>query len=224
MFALDRAMARRAALALLCAFAALIVLAATPHRAQAASAQCASTFRVLHDDHIGRLSLVHGNYRITLLDAGRLSCERAAALFIRFLEDFDGRLPGGWRVGVASSSFSQAAGVGFRVARVGGAGGTGGGQELPGGEGIHPAGGRRCPATFRVLHNDQIGRLRLPKGSYNIFLLQRHGFTCPMAAAFFGRFLELFEGSLPAPWLLEPHTASFLRGAAGPGFRVKPAA
>lgn len=39
----------------------------------------------------------------------------------------------------------------------------------------------------------------------------------------FTRFLEAFSGALPPPWILEPQTASFRRGAAGPGFRVKPA-
>lgn len=214
-------MARRAAIAALCAIAAFVALAAAPHRAQAVPVQCSGTFRVLHNDHIGRLALPKGSYRITIVDAERLSCGKASALFTSFLEDFDGRLSGGWRVGVASSSFSQAPGVGFRVARVGG--GTAG-PEQAGGDGVHPAGSLLCPAPFRVLHTDRIGPLRLPKGPYDVYLLQRRGLTCDKASAFFGRFLELFEGNLPAPWLLESQTASFLRGAGGPGFRVKPAA
>lgn len=222
--AFDRMAARRLGLALLPAVIFLALWSAPP-RADATPAQCAGAFRVLHDDHIGRLALPRGNYRITLLDAERLSCGRASALFTRFLEDYDGKLPEGWRLAVASSTFFRGSGAGFRVARVGGdSGGGDGGQEQAGGDGVHPAGSLLCPATFRVLHNDRIGVLRLPKGPYNVYLLQRRGLTCAKASAFFGRFLELFEGNLPAPWLLEPQTASFLRGAGGPGFRVKPAA
>jgi hypothetical protein len=192
-------------------------------RADAARVQCAGTFRVLHDDRIGRLALPRGSYRITILASGRPSCAQASALFTRFLEDYDGNLPGGWRVGVANSTFLRAPGVGFHVARVGGKGGGGGGEEMEeaGGGGRH--GHLFCPGTFRVLGNDRIGQLRLAKGPYWIVLLQRRGLACPQASRLFTRFLQDFDGILPPPWILEPHTATFRRSASGPGFRVKPA-
>jgi hypothetical protein len=217
---------RALALALLALVAALLTAAAAPERADAARVQCAGTFRVLHNDQIGRLSLPKGNYRITILASGRPSCAQASALFTRFLEDWDGKLPGGWRVGVADRVFVRAPGVGFHVARVGqgGGGGTGEGEEEEsGGRGHHPAGGEFCPGTFRVLNNDRIGALRLQKGPYWIILLQRRGLSCKQASRLFTRFLDDFDGNLPPPWVLEPQTATFLRSGSGIGFRVKPA-
>jgi hypothetical protein len=54
-------------------------------------------------------------------------------------------------------------------------------------------------------------------------LLQRNGLSCAQAELLFIRFLSAPGNRLPPPWLLEPQTASFLRSAGGPGFRVKPA-
>ena len=153
---------RALGLVTLCAIAALLVAMAAPSRADAARVRCADTFRVLHDDHVGRLSLPRGTYRITILASGRPECPQAAALFTRFLEDYDGILPGGWRVGAANSTFLRAPGVGFHVARVGGNGGGGEEEQEQGGGGRHPLNGSFCPAPFRVLHNDRIGALRLP--------------------------------------------------------------
>jgi len=208
----------------LCALAALLVSLAAPSAAHAARVRCAGTFRVLHDDHVGRLALPRGNYRITILASGRPSCAQASALFTRFLEDFDGKLPGGWRVAARTSTFLRAPGVGFHVARARGGGNGGAGEETEaGGGGRHPLGGRFCPDRFRVLHNDHIGALRLRKGPYWIVLLQRRGLSCHQAEMLFVRFLESPGGHLPPPWLLEPQTASFLRASgAGVGFRVKP--
>jgi hypothetical protein len=206
----------------LCALVALLVAMATPNRADAARVRCAGTFRVLHDDHIGRLVLPRGNYTITILASGRPSCAQASGLFTRFLEDYDGRLPGGWRVGAANSTFLRAPGVGFHVARSGRGGGGGGNEEEEsGGNGRH--GALFCPGTFRVLHNDHIGPLRIARGPYWIVLLQRRGLTCAQASRLFTRFLASVSGNLPPPWLLEPQTASFYRSAGGAGFRIKPA-
>ena len=126
---------RVAGIVALCALAALLVSLAAPSPAQAARVRCAGTFRVLHDDHVGRLELPRGSYRITILASGRPSCAQASALFTRFLEDFDGKLPGGWRVAAASSTFMRAPGVGFHVARGGTGGGEGEGGETEQGEG-----------------------------------------------------------------------------------------
>jgi hypothetical protein len=206
----------------LCAIVALLVAMAAPSRADAARVHCAGTFRVLHDDHVGGLSLSRGNYGITILTSGQPSCAKAAILFTRFLEDYDGKLPGTWRVGVANSTFLRAPGVGFHVARVGGDGG-GTEEEESGGGGRHPTGGGFCPAPFRVLHDDRIELLPVVKGDYWIVLLQRRGLSCSQASALLARFLADVSGKLPLPWLLEAQTATFLRSASGPGFRIKPA-
>jgi len=217
---------RLGSLVAICATVALLVAMAAPSRADAARVRCGGAFRVLHDDHIGRLSLPRGTYRITILASGQPSCAQATALFTRFLDDFDGKLPGGWRVGAASSTFLRAPGIGFHVARVGGGGegGTGGNEEPEeGGGGQHPVGGGFCPGTFRVLHHDHIGPLQFSAGPYWIILLQPRGLSCTQASALFTRFLASVSGHLPPPWVLEVQTASFRRSASGSGFRVKPA-
>lgn len=207
-------------LIVVCALAALLVGLAAPSAANAARVQCTGTFRILHDDHVGRLVLPRGNYRITILDSGRPNCAQASALLTRFLEDFDGVLPGGWRVGAASSTFLRAPGAGFHVARVGSGGGEGEEEAEGGGGGSN--GALFCPAPFRVLNNDRIGPLRIAKGDYSIVLLQQRGLACSQASTLFARFLEDFNGVLPVPWVLEPQTASFRRSASGAGFRIKP--
>jgi hypothetical protein len=81
----------------------------------------------------------------------------------------------------------------------------------------------QCPGSFRVLHDDRVGRLRIPAGSYEIFLLQRSGLSCPQASRLLTRFLASPSGRLPAPWIVQPQTASFRRGPGGSGFRIDPA-
>lgn len=216
---------RAGGLIAVCAVVALLVAMAAPSQADAARVRCAGTFQVLHNDHVGRLALPRGRYRITILRTGRPTCAHASALFTRFLEDWDGVLPGGWRVAARQKTFLRAPGVGFHVAPLGGGeeeeGGEGEEETEGGGNGRH--GGLFCPGTFRVLGNDRIGALRLRKGPYWIVLLQRRGLGCPQASRLFSRFLEDFNGNLPPPWVLEPQTASFRRSASGAGFRVKPA-
>jgi hypothetical protein len=45
--------ARFGGLVAVCAVVALLVAMAAPSRADAARVQCAGTFRILHDDHVG---------------------------------------------------------------------------------------------------------------------------------------------------------------------------
>ena len=183
-----------------------------------AAAVCPFSFHVLHNDHIGRLSLPGGQYRITVINGARLSCKAASNLFTNFLEDFDGVLPRPWFVNVAKALFRRGPGsaVGFRVRRIGPSGGGGGNH-------VHPDSGHFCPGTFSVLHNDRIGQLRLPKGPYWITLLQDDGLSCSQASKLFSRFLDDPQGDLPRPWLLYAAKAQFRRGPGGVGFRVKPA-
>jgi hypothetical protein len=108
---------RVAGIVALCALAALLVSLAAPSPAQAARVRCAGAFRVLHDDHVGRLELPRGSYRITILASGRPSCAQASALFTRFLEGPGNRLPVPWLIEPQTPSFlrDSAAGVGFRL-------------------------------------------------------------------------------------------------------------
>src|SRR5215210_8455749 len=179
---------------------------------------CPTFFRVLHNDRIGRLKLRAGNYRITLLAVGNLSCGRASRLFARFLEDFDGRLPRPWRLILSTATFQRGSStVGFRVKPAVGP------PPSPSGGGKHPRNGNRCPGTFRVLHRDRIGRLRLPAGPYRITLLSGRGLNCRGASRNFRRFLQGAAGNLPRPWRLNVQTGTFTRGRGSrTGFRVKP--
>lgn len=211
---------RRRSIALFAVAVAAMALAfcLRSNTAEAAPAKCAGTFRVLHNDHIGSLSVPAGQYVITVRDSTRLSCSAAGKLFTRFLEDYDGVLPPPWILTGPGAQFRRGAGsaVGFGITR------NAGGGNVPGGGGRHPRRGSFCPGTFRVLNRDHIGRLSLAAGRYYVILLQAGGLTCTQASANFTRFLDDVSGVLPAPWILEPQTVRFRRGHGGVGFRVKP--
>jgi hypothetical protein len=176
---------------------------------------CPGTFRVLNDDYIGTFEIPKGNYRITLLSVGRISCSQASAYFKSFLTDYDGILPSPWFIDTETGSFLRGSrNVGFRIKEW-----VGPVHPSGGGGGTHP---KRCPGTFRVLHNDSIGKLKLAKGQYWITLVKT-GLSCSRASSLFSSFLSDFEGDLPRPWVVSTRTATFTRGAGGSGFRVKPA-
>ncbi len=177
-------------------------------RVATAKAQCGATFQVLHNDRIGQLRVPAGHYTVTLLNS-RLTCARASRLFARFLQDFDGALPGSWRLNVAKQRFRNNRGLGFSVRRV--SGGPGGGGAHPGG--VHT----KCP-TFRVLNDDRIGSVRFPAGTYAMTALG--GFTCQQSSSSFARFLQRFQGNLPGGWRLDGATGTFSKGGSSLGFQV----
>jgi len=180
---------------------------------------CPSYFTVLHNDHIGRFRIAKGPYRITLLAVGRISCARASRLLARFLQDYDGRLPRPWVLDRETGTFSFGGSrtVGFRIK------GAVGPPVNPNGP-VYPSNGTLCPATFRVQHNDRIGRLRLRRGRYLITRFRGSGLTCSRASRLFRTFLNDFEGDLPRPWIVQSQTGTFRRGRGSKvGFRVKPA-
>jgi hypothetical protein len=199
------------------AVAAVLMLLVGAGSAKAATAVCPNTFHVLHDDRVGKLKLPKGHYKITLLRKNKLSCARAAKLFTKFLEDYDGKLPGKWRVVKKSASFVKGAtGIGFSVKK---------GKKKGGGGGRHPSGGgKRCPATFEVLNNDRIGKLKIPAGEYYITRLTRTSPNCKRASKLFAKFLQDVDGDLGPKWRINVRRAAFIkRGTGGDGFRIKPA-
>jgi hypothetical protein len=179
---------------------------------------CPSYFTVLHNDHIGSFAIRKGRYRITLLSVGRITCAQATRFFAQFLQDFDGILPRPWFVAPTTGTFMRGSRyVGFRIKPWSG--------PLPpnGGGGRHPSTGGKCPGTFRVVHNDRIGKLRLPRGPY---LITAFGdVSCAQASTQFTSFLDNdYTGVLPRPWRLQVTAGTFLRGSGSKnGFRVKPA-
>ena len=176
---------------------------------------CGGYFTVLHNDHIGSFSIPKGRYRITLLGYSGPSCSQASTLFARFLQDFDGILPRPWSVDSSTGSFMRGSRhIGFRIKPYVDDGGTSNGGRYP------VRGETRCP-TFRVLHNDRIGRLVLPKGTYNVWVRGR--LSCSASTRLFDQFLDDPTGDLPTPWVVNAGSASFSRGpGSSTGFRVKP--
>lgn len=189
------------------AVAAVLALAAPAAAQEPATADCPSTFHVLHDDRIGQISLPEGQYRVTVTG---LSCPAASDLLARFLQDWDGVLPRPWTgssPGAGTATFRRGTtGVQFTVTRTSSGGG----------------GGLSCPSSYRVLHADRIGALTIRAGRYRIVLLGSSGPTCAQAATLLTGFLEDFDGQLPGGWLLLAQTATFVRGSVVYGFRIEP--
>lgn len=175
---------------------------------------CPSYFTVVHNDHVGTFSIPKGRYRITLLSVGRISCGQASNYFAQFLQDFDGILPMPWFVDPSTGSFMRGSRfVGFRIKPWSGSttGGGGGGK-----------GTAKCPGTFQVQHNDQIGNLKLPGGPY--YITAFGSVSCKQASKQFQLFLDNdYTGALPRPWILRVQNGQFTRGRTNNGFRVKPA-
>lgn len=79
--------------------------------------------------------------------------------------------------------------------------------------------------TFTVLHNDRIGDLSLPKGKYDVKVINVALLSCPSAIADFRNFLWDYDGKLPKPWrykvLGTGHGRFFQRTNTQVGFSVK---
>lgn len=194
---------KRAAATVVLAVAALLAaLALSAATAPPASAACPS-FRVLHNDRIGAANLPAGNYEVNPAAGSGLTCARASALFTRFLQDWDGNLPGNWRVvaqGSGKASFVNGSRVGFTVARIGGGGGGGGNTT-----------GRLCPGSYFVNTGMLVGPLFFDEGRYLIYQPPRSGITCRRATILFTRFLGQPGGRLPFPWRVRNQTATFFK-------------
>jgi hypothetical protein len=79
--------------------------------------RCPGTFRVLNNDHIGRLRLAKGRYWITIPKGSGLSCRGASNLFRQFLDDVSGVLTPPWVVNTRNGTFTRGRGsrTAFRV-------------------------------------------------------------------------------------------------------------
>jgi len=183
-----------------------LATAATGAPTAQTAATCPGTFQVLHNDRIGTLKLPAGPYTITT--SGGLTCSQASSLFTRFLQDWDGVLPGGWKV--KGSGFQRGnSAVGFTV------------KPAVTPPTPPPPNGKTCPGHFTLRHNDRIGALSLPAGNYVVQLTKKNGsLDCDQADRQFALFLtKNYRAPLPKPWTLNAKTATFSRGG-GVGFRV----
>lgn len=191
------------------------VLLAVGGAGSASAAGCPS-FKVLHNDRIGPAVLPAGNYTITVGPQSDLNCYAASQLFTRFLEDYDGNLPGGWSIvaqGSGKAAFKQGGTVGFSVAK--------GGKE----EEEESTLGVLCPNTFTVNSNARVGPLTFRRGGYLLYIPPLSAISCNRASVLFTRFLGA-GGMLPAPWKLTPQTATFYKPAhpQRSAFRAEPLA
>jgi hypothetical protein len=172
---------------------------------QASLTAPAPVFRVLHDDHIGPLKLPAGDYAVTPF--GGMSASQATQRFTRFLQDYDGKLPAPWTLDAGTATFSRGS-AGFTIA-------TAPAASTP----TVTTAGTVCPGVFSVEHDDRIGPLAFPAGSYQITSLRS---TCAANVNAFRRLLARSDDRLPAPWSLAPQTGTF-GTSAGSRFRVKQA-
>jgi hypothetical protein len=78
--------------------------------------RCPGLFEVESGDRIGRLRLPAGNYIITTLRGGNISCSEASDEFEQFLDDPSGALPRPWRLNARTGVFTEGRSRnGFRV-------------------------------------------------------------------------------------------------------------
>jgi hypothetical protein len=191
------------------------VLLAIGGAGSAVAAGCPS-FKVLHNDRIGPASLPAGNYTIMPNAQAGLNCYAASQLLTRFLEDYDGNLPGDWAVsaqGTGKASFKKGGFLGFSVAK--------GGKE----EGESTL-GKLCPNPFMVNASAQVGPLFFGRGNYLLYLPPLSALSCNRASVLFTRFLGGPLGQLPSPWQVTAQTATFFKPAhpQRSAFRVEPLA
>jgi hypothetical protein len=156
----------------------------------AAAGRCPATFTVLHNDRVGAVSIPRGSY---FIQPTGLTCATASSLLSRFLDDFDGVLPGGWTTAATGRGFVNAGRhLSFTLQLA------------------TSSGGGRCPGTFTVQHNDRIGALHLRSGRYAI---STQRLSCASAASDLAFFLfHDFAGTLPSGWRLNVANQRFTQG------------
>ncbi|MEI6446874.1 MAG: hypothetical protein WCO96_03195 [Actinomycetes bacterium] len=205
---------------LLAATVGAVLLAPAAATASPAVTKCPASFTVLHNDKIGSVSFPAGPYSMT---ATTISCSQASNYFRQFLADWDGKLPGGWKLTQAGS---------VRVFKKSGTtqAFTATPQRKPTPTPtpaptppVPAPTSLTCPGSFQVLHNDRIGALSLPKGNYRITRLSSsQKITCPQASAWFAYFLNNdYAGTLPKPWTMNVSAQAFYDGSKTNGFRVQ---
>jgi hypothetical protein len=187
---------------LLAALAALTLFSALASP-QAQAATTCPDFTILHDDRIDGVSLPHGRYGVTVFSG--VTCQDTTRLLQKFLQS--GKTSDGWKIN-SKAVFTKGS-QSWQIKKGGGSGGGGDGE----------GGGRNvCPAPFRVLHNDRIGDLSIPAGSYRITARR---ISCADATDQFRRFLQFPGGNLPDNWKVRPLRAKFRNSGTGESFRIK---
>jgi hypothetical protein len=193
----------------------VVAIAALPVAAQAATADASGAcgqFRVMHNDKISGVSFPAGPYN--MVNSG-MSCAQTTKYFQQFLEA--GKVAKGWQVKTLSGNRKRFTKLGTNP--------TVDFQATAASDPTPTPGGLTCPGTFRVLHNDQIGAMKLPAGSYTITLASHNtpGLDCASASHAFTYFLNNdWAGNLPHPWKMNVAAKSFyMNNTPSDGFSVK---
>jgi hypothetical protein len=193
----------------------VVAIAALPVAAQAATAGASGAcgqFRVMHNDKISGVSFPAGPYN--MVNSG-MSCAQTTKYFQQFLEA--GKVAKGWQVKTLSGNRKRFTKLGTNP--------TVDFQATAASDPTPTPGGLTCPGTFRVLHNDQIGAMKLPAGSYTITLASHNtpGLDCASASHAFTYFLNNdWAGNLPRPWKMNVAAKSFyMNNTPSDGFSVK---
>ncbi len=192
----------------------LVAIAALPAAAQAstasASAKCPQ-FRVVHHlDKISGVSFPGGPYN--MVNSG-MTCLQTSTYFTQFLAAT--RVPSGWTVKLLSGQRRRFTKLHTNP--------TVDFQATPVSELTLTASSLTCAGTFHVLHNDNIGAMKLPAGSYTIKLASHDtpGLNCKVASNEFSYFLDNdWRGVLPRPWKMNVGAKSFYMNTPSDGFSV----
>jgi hypothetical protein len=193
---------------LVCCCAALVGVVPAVASAQTAEdgfRRCSATFHVLHDDRVGELRIDGGMHDLAV--AGEVTCAQAPGLVARFLQNWDGRLGGGWRVVAADREFVRAGSEdAIRVSAA-----------TP-----RARDALSCP-EFTILNDTRIGSLRLRAGRYAMRRLSTR-LGCPQAARDLRELLQSTAG-VPFPWRAESLAGSAVTfrdiERRGYGFRIR---
>ncbi len=159
---------------------------------------CPGTFSVLHNDRIGSVPFPQGQYQLKIQRG--LTCSQASSQFALFLDQPNG-VDAPWSLsinGLTASFQDNMGGFAFTTTKVGGSNTGGGGRTS-----------YTC-TTFRVLHNDHVGSMYIPKGSYDIVLPVGSTMSCAAAQKQFVTFLNL--ENVPRGWIVDANNGTFSRG------------
>jgi len=180
-----------------------LMFAGGAKQAQADELSCPAYVQVVDHDKIGRLDVPPSYYILTIADDERLTCDYVTDMFIAFLQDFDGVLPKPWKLNAKTATFTRGRksdGV-FTVTA----------SESPPSEAEPVILPKSCGAKFTVVHNDRIGKLKIPAGKYRLTVLDKKKLTCAKAAKRFKGFLA--KGNVPNTWKVKRSSATFQKKA-----------
>jgi len=194
----------------------VVAIAALPAAAQASTASASGAcgqFRVMHNDSISGVSFPAGPYN--MVNSG-MSCAQTTKYFQQFLEA--DKVAKGWQVKTLSGNRKRFTKLGTNPTVDFQATLASDPKPTP-----TPA-GLTCAGTFRVMHNDHIGAMKLLAGNYTIKLASHNtpGLNCKVASSDFSYFLDAdWAGNLPRPWKMNVGAKSFYMSTPSDGFSVK---